>query len=761
MHCSLIARHAPLNANPDGCAMDVASLVFDVIVKVNYRSNVSRMSGVRKLLVDRTPSAVLRLLDQRLSHHVLIAAPMLSGTDPAKCGVSRRGVFMSGDELHRRLNLMDATKRIQFCDSLHRWILREDADQVLPSELEGAVGSAMFQQPLFVKDSLEWTSEELQRRALRLLGLKCGRSIGEAGMEAVEQRVERMLSAHQSSLECFELAVYHGIILFLCESDPALAEAIAVNGSLPALNATVATALARMPEAAGGDLSSLEAMASRFAAKDELVPSSNTVATALALRARKLHWDVTLPPSERSAADRCMRSLATEYRVDPSVAFASNIMAIQQWSMHQARVQTEGAAEDAVLHKLIALRASLKSTTANAVSTICMSDIERPWVESVVTMKLDSLNTWRSTLPTILQDPKRWLVDARLLKTYAQLLDEDHLKCNDPSFAAFVDECGECYLGEQPDCLRFTFQRVSEGDDTMPREAARAALLALAPASSFWMTLMQKMFDERVVISKTADGHAWRAVVTLPASHESIQHSGLAAVPQVLFEDASFVAFNKPAGLPVSRHALCCTQRGGEAMTDLSSVLLKCPRAMFKPGSGVFRGGQLHRLDIDTSGVIIYAKTEHAMRSLRHQIGTSAEFGAYPKCYTALCRVLERDLKAIRMSGSIQDSHDPRIKTRYSVLTFFKRSRVAFVECRIQQGKKHQIRRHLASIGMPILQDVEYGGAACTTPLIDRIALHASGITFVHPKRRRPVHIAASLPADMDSALKTLQGSQA
>jgi 23S rRNA pseudouridine1911/1915/1917 synthase len=729
----------------------------------HHNITVDWMLVVKKLLVDRTPRTALRLIEQEFqAQRLFVLTPLRS--ESSSNAVSGHGVFMASESLTRHLQTLEVTQRAAACEELNAFVKSTEHSRLVPPPLHDHIAVLAPEQPYVVRNSLPWVVAELRRRAHRFLGIQCGRCIADEGMDAVERRMESLLSTPVSEVEAFDHAVYHGMILSLCETDPAMAQAMSLNSSLPPLNATVAVALARTATVEGPDLNRLAELASAFSSRDEGVPSWGTVATALALRARKIHWDTSLPREVRSAALASLKSLTSSFRVDPTVVFASNVVSIQEWSVSQCSGGASAHPEERVLQKLIQLQASLKSTTANAIGNIVMSDVERPWLSHIVAQREHDEGAWRSSLPTILEDPKRWLVDSRQLKAYAELLADGQISCHHPSFPAFLDECGECYLGEQPQIIRFSLQDTRAATNgvfpDLSKQEAHAALLSLAPASAFWMTLLKQSFDS-VTMVKSCDGLAWLVEVKLPAVHEATQHTCGVSLPDVVFEDQDVVAFNKPAGLPVSRHALCCSQRSGAALTDLSSVLLKSDRfPMYKPGSGIFRGGQLHRLDLDTTGVLLYAKTEHAMRSLRHQIGTSAEYGSYPKCYTALCRVLESDLSAIKMAGVVNDSHDSRVTTRYSVLQFFKSSRVALVECRIQQGKKHQIRRHLASIGMPILQDVEYGGAACTTPLMDRIALHASGITIVHPTRRKPMHISAALPADMSEALRTLHNSR-
>ncbi|RNF27695.1 putative RNA pseudouridylate synthase [Trypanosoma conorhini] len=117
---------------------------------------------------------------------------------------------------------------------------------------------------------------------------------------------------------------------------------------------------------------------------------------------------------------------------------------------------------------------------------------------------------------------------------------------------------------------------------------------------------------------------------------------------------------------------------------------------------------------------------------------------------------MEPELRRVPLRGVLRDPLDVKISTKYRVVRFFRRSRVALLECRIQQGKRHQIRRHLAAAGLPILQDVEHGGAACSTPLIDRVALHAAALTLVHPRTAEVVAFAAPMARDFTEAIRQL-----
>ncbi|CCW64406.1 unnamed protein product [Phytomonas sp. EM1] len=288
------------------------------------------------------------------------------------------------------------------------------------------------------------------------------------------------------------------------------------------------------------------------------------------------------------------------------------------------------------------------------------------------------------------------------------------------------------------------------------------ALKDLAPLCAFWGALLE-YFPERVRVFTAPYGDV-RVEVDLPRTHECVLAATSASAGEfeypslpVLFEDEELIVVDKPAGLATSRHALSCTAagEGGERVVDVLSLLLRARGEDFGKG---FRQGQVHRLDTETSGCLILAKTPTAASSLRYQMGSAAAFDERHKRYLALCVVVEPQLTRLPLHGELRDRSDAKIRTRYRIVKFFPSSRVALVECRIEQGKKHQIRRHLASAGMPIVGDLVHGGAACIRPFINRVALHARSISFVHPRTAEKVCVAAPLPDDFQRALQILSG---
>jgi 23S rRNA pseudouridine1911/1915/1917 synthase len=229
------------------------------------------------------------------------------------------------------------------------------------------------------------------------------------------------------------------------------------------------------------------------------------------------------------------------------------------------------------------------------------------------------------------------------------------------------------------------------------------------------------------------------------------------AVP-VLFEDAALIAVDKPAGMP--SQAL----RAQETGTVANFLLARHP-AMAAAGTSDREAGIAHRLDTDTSGVLLAARTAEAYRSLRRQFSKREVI----KEYLAL---VEGDVPA---PGVLRTPmmHDPRDRRRMATSPAFgqdRRARDAVTYFRplerfrhatlllvqIPTGVMHQIRVHLASAGHPVIGDRLYGPPAAHAT---RQLLHASRLSLVHPDTGHPLEISSPAPADFTAALDGLRAA--
>ncbi len=239
-------------------------------------------------------------------------------------------------------------------------------------------------------------------------------------------------------------------------------------------------------------------------------------------------------------------------------------------------------------------------------------------------------------------------------------------------------------------------------------------------------------------------------------------------LPPVIFEDEALIAFDKPGGLPVA------PGRGGKPGENLMDLVLA------KWGSDV---ANVHRIDTEMSGLVLCAKTKPALDFLSGQfqsktvgkICLALTVGLPARDEFTVDLVMKED-EAKPGVMCVVKKHGKASQTGFTVREKFPqpagRASFACVECRPLTGRPHQIRLHLAVAGTPVLNDPLYGnetrlllsdlkrgykGRADEKPLIDRLALHASGLTFTHPLSREPMTLTAPLPNDLAVALKYLR----
>jgi 23S rRNA pseudouridine1911/1915/1917 synthase len=239
------------------------------------------------------------------------------------------------------------------------------------------------------------------------------------------------------------------------------------------------------------------------------------------------------------------------------------------------------------------------------------------------------------------------------------------------------------------------------------------------------------------------------------------------AIPlSVLYEDSDLIVIDKPVGMAVH------PAPGSESGTLVNALLHHCGDSLSGIG-GVARPGIVHRIDKDTSGIVVVAKTDAA-----HQ-GLSALFAAHDieRVYVALTRGAPRQLRGT-IEGAIGRSGADRKKmalvrsggrhaiTHYAVERVFgpaERPLAARLACRLETGRTHQIRVHLASVGAPCLGDPLYGSGPPAAPVraaiaeagLRRQALHAAVLGFRHPVTGETLRFESPLPSDM-AALQAL-----
>jgi 23S rRNA pseudouridine1911/1915/1917 synthase len=266
-----------------------------------------------------------------------------------------------------------------------------------------------------------------------------------------------------------------------------------------------------------------------------------------------------------------------------------------------------------------------------------------------------------------------------------------------------------------------------------------------------------------------------RVRVTIPPA-EAAEPVGEAIPLDIVHEDDDLIVIDKPPGLVVHPAA------GNRDGTLVNALIAHCGKSLSGIG-GVARPGIVHRLDKDTSGLMVVAKTDRAHKSLSDQFADHGRNGPLERAYLALVwGVPER--KQGKIDAPLGRSSENREKiavrrdgrravTRYRVIASFGRQGMpavaSLLECRLETGRTHQIRVHLASIGHPVIGDRAYGSGFATKSALlpepargvaaafPRQALHAFLLGFEHPASGKAVVFERPPPADMAALIDSLK----
>lgn len=225
----------------------------------------------------------------------------------------------------------------------------------------------------------------------------------------------------------------------------------------------------------------------------------------------------------------------------------------------------------------------------------------------------------------------------------------------------------------------------------------------------------------------------------------------------ILYEDQDIILINKPKGMvvhPAAGHFDGTLVNGlmAHCKTDLSGI------------NGVMRPGIVHRIDMDTTGVLIVCKNDMAHNSIAEQLKVHSITRKY---YAVVHGVLKEDEGTVnapigrhpvdRKKMAVNEKNGREAVTHYRVLERFRQ--FTYVECQLETGRTHQIRVHMASIGHPLLGDSVYGPAKCPYKLTGQ-TLHAGVLGIIHPRTGAYMEFTAPLPEYFEELLKKLRAAR-
>ncbi|MFI5445621.1 RluA family pseudouridine synthase [Polaromonas sp. UC242_47] len=221
---------------------------------------------------------------------------------------------------------------------------------------------------------------------------------------------------------------------------------------------------------------------------------------------------------------------------------------------------------------------------------------------------------------------------------------------------------------------------------------------------------------------------------------------------EIVFEDEHLLVVNKPAGLVVH------PAPGNWSGTLLNGLLARDPQASLLPRAGI-----VHRLDKDTSGLMVVARRRQVMDQLVAMIAERT----VSREYLALAHNAWQGAAARQVEAPV--GRDPRNRLRMAVVDLEKNAGktastgifrlgsegdFCLVRCKLQTGRTHQIRVHMASIGHPLVADEVYGGRPAAG--LTRQGLHACRLAFDHPVTHEALEFKSALPADLAAAVESL-----
>ena len=255
-------------------------------------------------------------------------------------------------------------------------------------------------------------------------------------------------------------------------------------------------------------------------------------------------------------------------------------------------------------------------------------------------------------------------------------------------------------------------------------------------------------FDLAIEGSTRVEGNE-TVVLSPPPAADAAQPAAQPMALEVVFEDADLIVIDKPAGLVVHPGA------GNPDRTLLNALLAHAPDLRRVPRAGI-----VHRLDKDTTGLLVVAKNVTAQARLAEQLASRSVRRVYlalvqgdPPARGSIDAPVARDRNMRTRMAVARGGKEAR--THYKVLERY--GSAALLECRLETGRTHQIRVHMQHIRHPLVGDTVYRRGTRHSISFPRQALHAAELHLVHPRSGKSVHWRAQMPADMARLIEKLR----
>ncbi len=295
---------------------------------------------------------------------------------------------------------------------------------------------------------------------------------------------------------------------------------------------------------------------------------------------------------------------------------------------------------------------------------------------------------------------------------------------------------------------------IVQEDNVRADQAVASALPSLSRAA------VQKLMEDGCVLAggravRKSEKLSFGTKVTVDLPEAEPMEAKAEAIPlDILYEDGDLLVVNKPKGMVVHPAA------GHSSGTLVNALLYHCGDSL-SGINGVLRPGIVHRIDRDTSGLLVVAKNDVSHRALAEQIAahsftreySAVVYGNLRESGTVDAAIARHPTERKRMAVS-SSPQARRAVTHYTPVAQF----VGFcqLKLRLETGRTHQIRVHMAYLGHPVAGDPVYGPKKCIVSLGGQ-CLHAGKIGFVHPRTGEYLEFSAPLPDSFSAFLRTLR----